>query len=191
MAESNINVTPGIGGPNVDLEIIDNGNARQVVCIGDPTLAARVASVDASGNFGVNVQNFPATQNVSVVSPAQTSIMKTGTLVTTAVTADQVVLTYTVTAGKTFWLAYLKMDTALTVISATAAILGTHSFESPAGTKLFTLRSVNPTTSETGSEGPSLGASLSFPAGTVLRVVCTPAAATSTTWVANFGGYEI
>lgn len=74
MSESNINVTPGSGGPNVDLELIDNGNARQVVCIGDPSVSANVAAVDASGNQKVSVSNFPATQPVSLATAPTTPI---------------------------------------------------------------------------------------------------------------------
>lgn len=57
MSESNINVTPGNGGPNIDLELVDNGNARQVVVIGDPTGSASVAPVDATLGLSVNVTN--------------------------------------------------------------------------------------------------------------------------------------
>jgi hypothetical protein len=57
MAESNINVTPGSGGPNIDLEIVDNGNSRQVICVGDPTTGTKVAPVDATLGLSVNVTN--------------------------------------------------------------------------------------------------------------------------------------
>jgi hypothetical protein len=57
MAESNINVTPGSGGPNIDLELVDNGNARQVICVGDPTTGTKVAPVDATLGLSVNVTN--------------------------------------------------------------------------------------------------------------------------------------
>jgi len=57
MAETNINVTPGSGGPNIDLFAVDNGNARQVVCIGDPTSASKVLSVDLTTGLPVNITN--------------------------------------------------------------------------------------------------------------------------------------
>jgi|ERR1051326_150990 hypothetical protein len=60
MAETNINVTPGSGGPNIDLETVDNGNARQVICIGDPTSSGKVAPVDSVNGLTVNMANPPA-----------------------------------------------------------------------------------------------------------------------------------
>jgi hypothetical protein len=57
MAESNINVTPGSGGPNIDLEVVDNGNARQVIVIGDSSTGTKVAPVDATLGLSVNVTN--------------------------------------------------------------------------------------------------------------------------------------
>ena len=157
-----------------------------------PVSLAVAPTTPVTGTF------FQATQPVSIAATVTTSpdnvtgiapIMKTGTLVTTTATADQVVLTYTVTAGKTFYLQYFRADVRLTAVSATASILGTYSLESPAGTKLYTATNTNPTTSETGTNGVAM-INLPFSAGTVIRVVCTPAAVTSMTWVANFGGYE-
>jgi hypothetical protein len=66
MSDSSINVTPGSGGPNIDLELVDNGNARQVVCLGDPTTAANVAKVSAAGN--ALVDGSTVTQPISAVS---------------------------------------------------------------------------------------------------------------------------
>lgn len=150
-------------------------------------------------NGTVSVGNFPATQPVSIAATVVTAedrltgvtpVMKTGTLVTTATTADQVILTYTVTAGKTFYFQYFRADVRLTATSATASILGTYSLESPAGTKLYTATNTNPTTSATNMNGFTTASPIPFAAGTVIRVVCTPAATTSMTWIANFGGYE-
>ncbi len=138
----------------------------------------------------VAVNNFPSDQLVTIDRTGRILAMKTGTLVTTAVTADQVILTYTVTVGKTFWLEYYAYDVRLTVLSATASILGTVSLEAPAGTKLFTSTETNPTTSQTGMRTLTFSEPLPIASGTVIRVVCTPAAATSMTWVVNFGGYE-
>ncbi len=150
-----------------------------------------IAIVDASGNQRVSVSNFPATQPVTIDVSGRTSVLKTGTLVTTAVTADQVVLTYTVTSGKTLWLEYYGYDVRLTVLSATASILGTVSLEFPSGTKTFTSTETNPTTSQTGMRILTFSTPVPVTSGTVIRVVCTPAAVTSMTWVANFGGYEM
>ena len=116
--------------------------------------------------------------------------LKTGTLTTTATTADQVVLTFTTTAGKTFYVQYLDFEAALTTISATGVALGTISLESAAGTKLITNRLINPTTSEADSRRYYFNEPIPIAASTVIRVVCTPGATTSTIWRANFGGYE-
>jgi hypothetical protein len=167
----------------------------------------------------VAVSNFPATQSVSGTvgvsgtvpvsgpltdaqlrasalpviaslgtSAGKTNVMRTGTLVTTAVTADQVIATYTVTAGKTFYLMYLQVSARLTTFATTATNFGNASLESPAGTKLVTLLN-----SGAGiTQGPPMDFIEPVPvaAGTVIRVVCTPGATTSFTWVVNFGGYE-
>ncbi len=131
------------------------------------------------------------TQPVSVDRSNRTVILRTNTIVTTAVTADQVVLTYTVTIGKTLWLAYYAYDTRLTVLSATASILGTMSLELPSGTKGFTSSETNPTTSQTAMRILNFSEPIPVTSGTTVRVVCTPAAVTSMTWIGNLGGYEL
>lgn len=118
----------------------------------------------------------------------KTTVMKTGTLVTNAVTANQVIVTYTVTAGQTFYLQYLEFRARLTTFAATATNFGTISLENPSGTKLFTTGLFHAGTAD--------GFSLQFAepmrvdAGTVIRLVCTPSTTTSYTWFGNFGGYE-
>lgn len=118
----------------------------------------------------------------------KTVAMKTGSLTSTATTADQVVLTYTVTSGKTFYLQYFDLAARLTTYASTATNYGDCSIESPAGTKLWTQMFT--------SVGQSLPLSHDFAepmpiaSGVVVRVVCTPSAVTSFLWRANFGGYE-
>ncbi len=124
------------------------------------------------------------------VSSGKTNIMKTGSLTTTATTADQVVLTYTVTSGKTFYLEYFEIEARITTLSGTASILGTASLENPSGTKGHTSTFTNQTTSEVKRIVIPLAEPIPIAAGTVIRVVCTPAAATSMLWIGNFGGYE-
>jgi hypothetical protein len=127
-------------------------------------------------------------ETVTESHTSKTNAMKTGTLATSATTADQVVLTYTVTAGKTFYLAYMGVNGRLTTFAATATLFGACSLESPAGTKLVT----------TMLAGAGIGDRDWLPfiepvpiaAGVVIRIVCTPAAATAMTWQANFGGFE-
>lgn len=116
--------------------------------------------------------------------------LKTGSLTTTATTADQVILTFTTTVGKVFYLQYLTVVVRLTTVSATAAILGAWSLETPSGTKDITMTNVNPTTSAVQPFMTSFDEPIPIAASTVVRVVCTPAAATSTLWIASFGGYE-
>lgn len=119
----------------------------------------------------------------------KTITMKTGTLVTTAVTADQVILTYTVTSGKTFFLEYVDVTARLTTYATTATNFGTASLETPSGTKQITAMIAN-----AGVINPPyhihFGEPIPIAAGVVIRVVCTPGATTSYTWRANFGGYE-
>lgn len=122
------------------------------------------------------------------LTTGRTVIGKTGSLVTTAVTADQVILTYTVTGGKTFYLEYFRVDTRLTSFATTATYFGMTSLENPSGTKLITQMQAG--------AGITIIPPIDFTepipigAGTVIRVVCTPSSTTSYTWQANFGGYE-
>jgi hypothetical protein len=120
---------------------------------------------------------------------AKTPVMKTGVLVTITVTADQVILTYTVTAGKTFYLQYMNVTARLTTYATTATLFGDASLENPAGTKQITAMIAN-----AGVINPPFAVEFAepipIPEGTVIRIVCTPASTTSRTWRANFGGYE-
>jgi hypothetical protein len=121
----------------------------------------------------------------------KTQVQKTGTLVTTATTVDQVILTYTVTAGKTLYLTYLEIIGAQTTpTGGTNVVLGTISLETPSGTKVLQKRCVGG-----GGVLPdglifAFGEPLFIAAGVVVRAVVTPAATSSFTWTANFGGYE-
>ncbi|MCJ7608162.1 hypothetical protein MUP00_00630 [Candidatus Bathyarchaeota archaeon] len=67
----------------------------------------------------------------------KTNVLKTGNLVTTAITADQAILTYTVTSGKTLYLQYLDVTARLTTYATTATLFGAASLENPAATKLI------------------------------------------------------
>jgi hypothetical protein len=146
-----------------------------------------------TANLRTNVTGITSTSGRLVSlgnSLGKTNTLRTGSLVTTAATADQVVLTYTVTAGKTFYLEYVEMEGRLTVAAATATILGEMSLETPATAKGITSTFVNPTTSASDKLVIPLAEPIPIAAGTVIRVVVTPTAATSMTWKANFGGYE-
>jgi hypothetical protein len=126
----------------------------------------------------------------SAGSQERANVFKTGTLVTTANTADQVIVTDTVTALKTYFVEYLSIEGELTVASATATILGTVSLELPSGIKVVSHRLVNPTSSAPDRVVYTFAEPIPIGAGSVVRVVCTPTAATSMTWTASLGGYE-
>lgn len=125
------------------------------------------------------------------IKNGKTNILKTGTLQTTATTADQVILTYTVTTNKTLYLQYITIDVISDAISALAAKLGTWSVETPSGTKIITLPETNPTTSGNEPFVLALTEPIPIASGVVIRVVCTPAAVTAMDWYANLGGYEV
>jgi len=149
--------------------------------IGQKAMSASVPVVIASDQGAIPIQH---------VLTGATNILKTGTLTTTAVTADQVVLTYTVTSGKTLYLQYVVMYGRLTAVSATASILGAISLETPSGTKVITFDDMNPTTSELEFNPLVFNEPIPIAASTVVRIVVTPAATTSMLWRGNFGGYE-
>lgn len=121
-------------------------------------------------------------------SLGKTAVMKTGTLSSSAVTADQVVLTYTVTTGKTFYLEYLEFAARLGTFAATATNFGTISLENPSGTKILTTEIFHAGTY------PAciylFAEPIPIASATVIRIVCTPTAATAFTWRGNLGGYE-
>jgi hypothetical protein len=193
-------------GATTDVEAAGDGSAiailkRQRTLLGTiiVLLAAGLPAALVAGRLQVN--SLIADQAASSNNPGEavslgnslgkTAVLKTGSLTTTAVTADQVVLTYTVTGGKTFYLEYVEGHGRLTTLSATAVILGTLSIETPSGTKVITHSLVNGTT-EFEDQVPVYHFSEPIPiaAAAVIRCVTTPAAATSTLWVCNFGGYE-
>jgi hypothetical protein len=150
--------------------------------LGQKAMSASIPMVLASDQSAVPVVN-------SITG--KTRVMQTGVLVSVATTANQVILTYTVTAAKSFILAYLAINAYRTTLpgNTNPIFLGNVSLESPAATKLFTWPMFH--APNNGGLVLPTDEDLWFPASTVIRVVVTPAAATSTTWRANFGGYEI
>lgn len=196
IAVSNFPATQAVSGTIA----ISNFPATQAISAASlplPTGAATAAKQPALGVAGtpsvdvITVQGLAASVQIPMTlasTVGKTAALKLGTLATTAITADQVILTYTVTAGKTFYLQYADFLARLTTYAATATLFGTVSIESPAGTKLYTTELFN-----AGSGVPSsIGFSEPIPiaAGVVIRVVCTPAATTAMTWRVNFGGFE-
>jgi hypothetical protein len=123
-------------------------------------------------------------------STGKTVVCQKATLNSTTVTADQVILTYTVTAGKTFYLEYVSIYARLSLLSSVSnTIFGDCSLENPSGTKLITFDCVGLGFMSTPST-ITFAEPLPIAAGTVIRMVCTPANGVAFTWHANFGGYE-
>jgi hypothetical protein len=147
------------------------------------------ATQPVSGTF------WQATQPVSLSgqslsigdSTGKAIVGTTNTITSTATTADQVIVTYTVTAGKTLYLQAFKAMVMLTTYAATATNFGTFSLQIGGVTKYTVLNAhagiVNP-------QGESFAEPLPIAAGVVVRIVCTPAAATSFLWRGNLIGYE-
>lgn len=118
-------------------------------------------------------------------------VMKTGTLVTTSVTANQVILTYTVTSGKTLYLEYINIQAAQTTPSGgTGIVLGTVNFQNPSGTNVISSRFIGGGSEQFGEITIPFSEPIPVVSATVVQVVTTPAATSSMTWIANFGGYE-
>lgn len=124
-----------------------------------------------------------------------TTVLKSGTLASSAVTADQVILSYIVSPGKKFCLSYLEANVRLTTFATTATNFGVISLEAPSGTKRMTFTVVagpGVLNSPIYAEFPEALTIIGNSDGTTLvRVVCTPSAATAFTWDANLGGYEL
>ncbi len=157
--------------------------------------AAFMATVQVQGSANPTHFVEPATDGSLVASlgtaAGKTAVLKTGQLTTVAITANQIVLTYTVTAAKTLYLQYIDFAGRLTVPSATASVLGAVIVQI-GGVTVYTGSIVNPTTSDCGSQTVRLMFTEPIPiaAATAVAVLVTPAAATSMLWTANFGGYE-
>ena len=116
------------------------------------------------------------------------NVFMPGSLASTAVTADQVILTYTVPAGKTLWLQYIEANVKLTTFASAATDFGAVSFRVN-GIKMITFVVV----AGLGVLGSPLYVGISdsmpFQAGDVLTMVCTPSAITPFTWGSNLVGY--
>lgn len=111
-----------------------------------------------------------------------------GTKVTTANTADQVIATYTVPKDKRFFLSLVEANVRLTTFATTATNFGTVSLMVN-GAKIATCMCAGPgiLNSPIYLEMPD---PLPFQGGDVVKIVCTPSAATSFTWEGNIIGFE-
>ena len=115
------------------------------------------------------------------------NVLVTGALASSAVTADQVILTYTVPVGFTLNLSYFEANVKLTTFAATATDFGLLSMRVN-GNKVQTFMVAGPgvLNAPIYFEAPD---ALPFQAGDVLTFVCTPSAITPFSWEANMSGY--
>ena len=163
----------GFGGANWPI------GGTMAIQIQDKTVPTQLLAIESDGSLLVNT------------GITKSLIMKTGSLISTSTAANQGILGYTVTAGKTFYLTYLDIQGRLTTTSATSSLLGTVTL-SIGGVSVYQAGFVNPTTSNIGSQAVRLTFSEPLPisSATALLVAVTPNATTSMTWISNFGGYE-
>ena len=109
-----------------------------------------------------------------------TEDLQTGSLVSTATTADQAIVTRTIPAGKKSLLLGFSVMACLTTFATTATHFGTVSLEIN-GTKKATIDVAH-------AGNPVLPVQIDFQdgvqvkAGDVVRLVCAPTAVTSFTW---------
>jgi hypothetical protein len=122
-----------------------------------------------------------------ITNVVNSNVYGTGVLASSAATADQLIATYTVTAGRVFQLAWLWVGAKLTTYAGTATDFGTASFRVN-GSKKWTWQITG-----SGFGYASVTPADSFPlaAGDVITIVCTPSAVTPFSWEANFGGTEV
>lgn len=169
---------------------------------GSVTLAAGTNAIGKlAANSGVVIGDVNAVQSgtwtvtqaggnsVSIgTSTNKTNVLKTGALTSSATTADQVIVTYTVTAGKTYYVTGFDVSARLSTFAATATLFGAVSLETPSGTKVYTIdmagSGIDRTNTVTFSEP------IPIAAAAVIRIVTTPGAATSMAWKGNIQGYE-
>lgn len=116
------------------------------------------------------------------------NVYKSGTLASTAATANQVIVTYTVTTGKSLFLTAISANVRLTTAAATPAAFGTASFQVN-GVSVVTFTAVaGAGVAQIINLGPCQP--LAFASGDVVQLVCTPSATTPFTWDGAFIGFE-
>lgn len=120
-------------------------------------------------------------------STGKTTQKALGVLVTTAVTADQVIATVTVTTGKTFYIVGFDVTVYTTTVAATILNYGAVSLELPSGTKVWTQQMIGPGVDRI---QVVVNESLFGTTAQVVRLVVTPAATTSFTWRGSIVGIE-
>ena len=156
---------------------------------GTPAILIRIgdglASVFQESSMPAGTNALGAVQLGSSIGKA--NVGQTGTLASSATTADQVIKSYTVTAGKTLYIVQFDVQATLTTPAATFTNFGPVSLETPSGTKIWTglLQGAG-----VASYISALCEPIPVAAGVVARLVTTPGAATAMTWRGNILGYE-
>lgn len=157
----------------------------------DTSNNARFFRTDTAGSQILGNQTAISNNPIGAVSLGtnlgKVNKSKSGSLASTATTAAQTIVTYTVTAAKVLYLEYFDIQARLTTWAATATYFGTVSLVI-GGTTFWTQDIMN-----AGTSTPycvHLSEPMPVAASTVISIVCTPAAATAFTWTANIGGYE-
>ncbi len=168
-------------------------SAKLPATLGQKPMATSLAVASDQEPLPVSDDGGSLTVDGSVslgTATGKTIVGNPGTLTTTNTTANQVVSTYTVTAGKTLYLQEWSWSVRLGTMAATATNFGLISLETPSGTKINTdnLASGNGAVAPVIHAGPS--EPMPIAAGTVIRIVVTPAANTNMVWTANLVGYE-
>lgn len=131
----------------------------------------------------------PALQVSLGSSVAKANVFQAGSVNTAAKTHTNIT-TYTVSAGKTFYVSYMEVEGVLNTASATASSLGQCSLEIPSGTTVATFQLSNPTNGAVDRVVFSPAEPFYARAGQVVAVSCDPSSTSSTYWRTNFGGFE-
>jgi hypothetical protein len=137
---------------------------------------------------GGNKNCGSGSQLVSLGNSNKTPVMKTAELSTTATTANQVILTYTVTAGKTYYVQYFKCTANTQAAAVTATAFGSCSL-SINGTVVYT-DWLHGDGANNYPIGEQFSEAIPVSSGQTILIETTPAAATAFFWYGNFGGFE-
>lgn len=122
-------------------------------------------------------------------SVAKSQVMKTG-ITTTASVAHNQVLNYTTSTGKTFYITYAEIEGRLSTVSGTAGLLANCALEIPQGTTVASFQLFNATHGAIDRVIIAPAEPIVATSGQIVTGACDPAAATSTVFKVNFGGYE-
>lgn len=164
---------------------------RQVCVIGDPTVADGLVTVGPSPKataLPVTLATDERTLSVKEADGRTSNVFSPGSVVTTTVTANQVIAAYTVPVGKVFMLQGWDAAVRLTGGTNTHTAFGEASLRI-AAVNVMTRQEVGAGFAVT--EVSREARPIPVTAGSVVQVVCTPGATTSYTWRANLQGYEV